>query len=91
VPVAIPLQPLLDEAPKDDLETHRELERGRRLPRQDPRPVEDALGENEEDSGLPLEHQTTSSPAGRAAAPDGRTIIHYMIYILYITYRIMTA
>ena len=59
VPVAIPLQPLLDEGPEDDLEAHRELERGRCLPRQDPRVVEDVLGENEEDSGLILEHHTT--------------------------------
>jgi len=30
--VVIPLQPHLDEGPEDDLEAHRELERGRRLP-----------------------------------------------------------
>ena len=30
------LQPHLDEGPEDNLEAHRELERGRRLPRQDP-------------------------------------------------------
>src|SRR5207247_4136166 len=30
-PVAIPLQPLLDEGPEDDLEAHRQPERGRRL------------------------------------------------------------
>src|SRR3989442_10821342 len=54
--VVIPLQPHFDEGPEDDLEAHRELERGRRLPRQDPRPVHDVLRENEEDFRLVRDH-----------------------------------
>jgi hypothetical protein len=42
--VVIPLQPHLDEGPEDDLEAHRELERGRRLPRQHTRSVQDSCG-----------------------------------------------
>src|SRR5207244_13547779 len=54
--VVIPLQPHFDEGPEDDLEAHRELERGRRLPRQDPSPVQNVLREQEEDLRLILEH-----------------------------------
>ena len=50
------LQPLPDEGPKDDLKTHRQLERDRRLPRQDPSLVHDVLRENEQDSCFILEH-----------------------------------
>jgi hypothetical protein len=50
------LQPDLDEGPEDDLEADRELEGGRRLPRQDPSPVQNVLREHEEDFRLVLEH-----------------------------------
>src|SRR5439155_21065139 len=50
------LQPHLDERAEDNLEAHRKLERGRRLPRQDPRPVQNVLGEREEDLRLIREH-----------------------------------
>jgi hypothetical protein len=46
------LQPHLDEGPEDNLVAYRELERGRRLPRQDPSPVQDVLREQEEDFRL---------------------------------------
>ena len=35
------------EGPEDDLKAHRELEGDRRLPRNDPNPVQDVLGETE--------------------------------------------
>jgi hypothetical protein len=54
--VVIPLQPLLDESPEDDLKADRKLEHDRRFARQDPSPVQDVLGENEEDSGFIVEH-----------------------------------
>src|SRR5439155_13429173 len=54
--VVIALQPHFDEGPEDDLEAHRELERGRRLPRQDPSLVQDVLRENEEDFRLTRDH-----------------------------------
>jgi hypothetical protein len=54
--VVISLQPRFNEGPEDDLEAHRELERGRRLPRQDPSPVQDVLLEYEEDFRLIREH-----------------------------------
>ena len=59
--VAVPFQPLLDEGPEDDLEAHRELERGRRLPRKDPGPIHDVLGKTEKDSAPIREHHTTSA------------------------------
>lgn len=86
-PVAIPLESLLDEGPEHDLQTHRELERRRRLSSHHPRPVEDVLGENEQDSGPILEHHTTLISAGRPFAPHARSNrwVHmlYMLYNLY--------
>jgi hypothetical protein len=54
--VGVPLEPLLDQGPEDDLKTHGELERHRRPPRKDPGLVHDFLGEDEEDSRLIREH-----------------------------------
>ena len=68
--MVIPLQPLLDERPEDDLKADRELERDRRLPGQDPGPVQDVSGENKEDSGLTVEHhhlRILLRPSGRRA------------------------
>jgi len=70
VPVAIPLQPFLDQRPEDDLKAHRELERGHCLPRKDPGAIQDVLGKNEEDSDPIREHHTTS------------TVTIYTIYLL---------
>ena len=51
-----PLQSDVDKGSEDDLEAHREFERDRRLPRQDPSAVQDVLRENEEDFPLILKH-----------------------------------
>ena len=59
--VAIALQPL-DEGPEDDLKAHRELEGDGRLPRNDPSPVQDVLGETEKDSGPIFEHHQPPYP-----------------------------
>jgi hypothetical protein len=77
--VVISLQPHFDEGPEDDLEAHRELERGRRLPRQDPSPVQDVLRENEEDFRLIRQH----SPL--LCRP--LTLIFYDLYLIYILYK----
>src|SRR2546427_11544828 len=77
--VVIPLQPHFDEDPEDDLEAHRELERGRRLPRQDPSPVQNVLRENEEDFRLIREHHH-SLPA--QLTPDRTRSPHLEIYKL---------
>jgi len=50
--VVISLQPILDERPEDDLKAHRELERDRCLPGNDPSLVHDILRENEQDFRL---------------------------------------
>src|SRR5882672_514497 len=71
--VVISLQPHFDEGPEDDLEAYRELERGRRLPRQDPSPVQDVLRENEEDFCLIREHHH-SLPAQLTPEPDSSFI-----------------
>src|SRR5256885_1380862 len=85
--VVISLQPHFDEGPEDDLETHRELERGRRLPRQDPSPVQEVLRENEEDFRLVREHHLTPCrPSGLLTGhPTYRLALYnsYLIYNLY--------
>jgi len=58
--VASPLQPLLDQSPEDDLKAHRKLERDRRPPGKNPGPIQDVLGDDKENSGLILEHHSTS-------------------------------
>src|SRR6267143_7106390 len=60
--VVISLQSHFDEGPDVDLEAHRELERGCRLPRQDPSPVQDVLRENEENFRLIREHHHSLPP-----------------------------
>src|SRR5688572_13404164 len=50
--VGISLQPPLDEGPEDDLKAHRELERDRCLPGNDPSLVHDILREHEQDFRL---------------------------------------
>src|SRR2546422_3953836 len=85
VPVTIPLQPILDERPQDDLDAHRGLQRGRRLPRQDPCPVQGVLGENQEDSGLVREHPR-GPPRGSHDPPPGRGSLRYITSTYYIIY-----
>src|SRR3989442_3985677 len=73
--VVISLQPLLDEGPEDDLKAHRELERDRCLPGNDPSLVQDVLRENEQDLRSILEHhhllpaQRTPDPTPGACLP----------------------
>jgi hypothetical protein len=50
--IVSPLQPFTDQGAQDDLQAHRQLERGRRPPRKDSGPIQDVLGENQEDSRL---------------------------------------
>src|SRR5256885_13237455 len=85
--VVISLQPHFDEGPEDDLEAHRELERGRRLPRQDPSPVQDVLRENQENFRLVREHhhllpaQLTSD-----RTPSPYRLVLYNSYLIYNLY-----
>ena len=72
VAVLLP-QPDLDEGPEDDLDADRELEGGRRLPRQDPRPVQNVFS-----------NITTSC---RRLTPDG-TPARYSLYIYYLIYNL---
>lgn len=85
--MVISLQPHFDEGPEDDLEAHRELERGRRLPRQDPSPVQDVLRENEEDFRLVREHHhplPAQRTPDRTPSPYRLTLYKsYLIYSLY--------
>jgi hypothetical protein len=87
--VVLSLQPHFDEGPEDDLQAHREFERGRCLPRQDPSPVQDDMRENEEDFRLIRDHHH-SLPA--QLTPDlalyrSLRYITYISYIIYILYR----
>jgi hypothetical protein len=71
--VAIPLQPLPDEGPEDDLKAHGQLEGGGRPSRYDPSPVQDVLRENEENALFVLEHPHLHShllPSGRRSPLD---------------------
>jgi hypothetical protein len=78
-PVVIPLQPLLDQGPEDDLKAHREFERRRRLPRKDPSPVQDVLGDNEKDSGFIFEHHHLRTlPARPATAPTPAPVVIWL-------------
>ncbi len=86
--VVIPLQPLLDEGPEDDLKAHRELERDRRLPPNDPSSVQGVSGENEEDSGPGLEHRHLRILPPGPPAPDRTREPHLFLYILYHLYNI---
>src|ERR1700730_7594911 len=56
-PIAVPLQPLVDERAQHHLEAHRSLQSRDRLAREHARPIQDLLGENEQDPGLVLEHR----------------------------------
>jgi hypothetical protein len=71
LPVAIPLQALLDEGAENDLHAHRELECGRRYPRQNPSLVEDVLGKNEKDLGPVLERHVTLRFLPTGLSPSG--------------------
>src|SRR3972149_6060549 len=77
-PIATPLQSFPDQRAKDDLEAHRQLERGRRPPREDPGPVQDVLGDHEENSRLVREHHASWSGRPRrppipSRGPGGRS------------------
>ncbi len=82
--MVVPLQPLLDEGPEDDLKAHRELERDRRLARDDPSPVQNVGRENEKDSGPVLEHHHLRIPPPGLRAPGvrGRSLL-YNLHFLY--------
>ena len=62
-PVTVSLQPLVNERPQHHLKAHRALEFAHRLSGEAPRPVEDPLGNHEEDLGLVLEHRYLHVPA----------------------------
>jgi hypothetical protein len=84
--VVISLQPRFNEGPEDDLEAHRELERDRRLPRQDPSPVQDVLRENEEDFRLIREHHhplAVGWPLTTHPVPGVRFYALYFLYNIY--------
>jgi hypothetical protein len=66
-PTVTPLQSFPDQGAQDDLQAHRQLERGRRLPRKDSGPVQGVLGENEENSRFI--HDITPPGAGRSGRP----------------------
>ena len=85
--MVIPLQPHFDEGPEDDLEAHRELERGRGLPREDPSPVQEVLRENEEDFRLVREHHHPL-PAQRTPdrTPSPYRLALYNSYLIYNLY-----
>ena len=72
-----PLQPLLDESPEDDLKAHRQLERGRRLPREDSGPIHNVLGKDEKDLGLVRQQHTS-----RLLPPCPRSS-HHAYYTYY--------
>jgi hypothetical protein len=56
-PVTGSLQPLVNERPQHHLKAYRALEFAHRLSGEAPRPVEDPLGNHQEDLGLVLEHR----------------------------------
>ena len=84
-PVAIPLQSLLDKGPEDDLEAHRQLERGRRPSREDASLPKHVLGENEKHSGLIRKHRHLRILRARSHA-SRQPHRHYIMLSYYITY-----
>src|SRR2546423_8863360 len=56
--LTVALQSFLEEGPQHDLQAHRELERDRRLARNDPRLVQDIAGQNEKYPGALVVHPT---------------------------------
>src|SRR6267142_379090 len=80
--MAIALQSLLDEGSKDDLKTHRKLERDRRLPRDHPSLVQDLSGENEKDCRPIFEHRHLHTPADMASLFLLNTLTFYISYTM---------
>src|SRR5205823_8271189 len=72
--MVVALQPLLDQGAKDDLEAHRELERGGRPSRQDPSPVQRILRKDEKDTRSVVDHRDL---------PRLGLCITYICYICY--------
>jgi len=60
-PIAVPLQPLVDESAKHHLQAHRPLEPGRGRSGEDPSPIQDLLGNDKKNPGLVLEHRQLPS------------------------------
>src|SRR6266853_6056942 len=89
-PIAVPLQPLVDERAQHHLEAHRSLQSRDRLAREHARPIQDLLGENEQDPGLVLEHRhlrvwgTCRMPGACWAVSGVRHILRssYVTYIM---------
>src|SRR5205823_10644056 len=81
------LQPHFDQGPNNDLEGHRELERGRRLPRQDPSPVQDVLREIEENFRLVREHHhLLPAQLTPDRTPSPYRLVLYNSYLIYNLY-----
>jgi hypothetical protein len=56
-PIAVSLQPFVNEGAKHHLEAHRPLEPGRGRSGEDPSPIQDLLGNDKKNPGLVLEHR----------------------------------
>jgi hypothetical protein len=84
--IGVAPQTLLDQGAEDDLQAHRELERGRGLPRQDPGSIQDLLGQDEQDSRLVREHHTSVSARPRLRrlfSPTAWIFVYIMIFHIY--------
>jgi hypothetical protein len=77
------LQALLDQGAENDLKAHGELEGGRRLPGQNPGPIQDILGKDEKNSRLVREHRTSRlgvrSPDAASATASASLVIYFTI------------
>src|SRR5438876_592343 len=71
--------------PEDDLEAHRQLERGRRPSREDASLPKHVLGENEKHSGLIRKHRHLRILRARSHA-SRQPHRHYIMLSYYITY-----
>ncbi|HEV8532064.1 MAG TPA: hypothetical protein VGT00_11650 [Methylomirabilota bacterium] len=56
-PIAVSLQPLVNEGAQHHLEAYRPLESGRGRSGEDPSPIQDLLGNDKKNPGLVLEHR----------------------------------
>jgi len=56
-PIAVSLQPLVNEGAKHHLQAHRPLEPGRGRSGENPSPIQDLLGNDKKNPGLVLEHR----------------------------------
>src|SRR6185503_13402630 len=83
-PVALSPQPLVDERAQHHLQAHRALQLGHRLAGEHARPVEDVLGENEQDLGSVLEHRRLLPELRPAFTRQARRNIRCSCYLSYI-------